>query len=69
MLLLTFVLDITYDHVDFTGYHTGYHDTTAVVDLQTYRTIPWEDDILQLMLFNVYSLTEHICSLFLGFLC
>jgi glutamine synthetase len=37
--------DLTYDNVPFTGYHTGYHDTSAVIDLSTYRQIPWENNI------------------------
>lgn len=45
--ILIIFIDVCYDHVKFTGYHTGYHDTLAVVDLQTYRKIPWENDILQ----------------------
>jgi glutamine synthetase len=37
--------DICYDHVDYTGWHTGYPDAEVEVDLQTYRTIPWEDGV------------------------
>jgi len=36
--------DITYDNVKFTGWHTGYPDTPAVLDLNTFRQIPWEND-------------------------
>ncbi len=28
-----------------TGWHTGYPDALATVDLNTFRTIPWDDDI------------------------
>jgi glutamine synthetase len=37
--------DLCYDHVDYTGWHTGYPDAEVEVDLQTYRTIPWEDGV------------------------
>lgn len=55
--------DICYDHVKFTGYHTGYHDTMAVVDLSTYRKIPWENDIPFFLLSFVEKDNKplHIC--------
>lgn len=37
--------DKTYDNVTLTGWHTGFPDTDASVDLDTYRRIPWEDDL------------------------
>jgi glutamine synthetase len=37
--------DAAYDNVSFTGWHTGYPDATALIDLDTYRKIPWEEDI------------------------
>jgi glutamine synthetase len=37
--------DAAYDNARFTGWHTGYPDATAVVDLETFRTIPWEQDL------------------------
>jgi glutamine synthetase len=37
--------DVAYDNATVTGWHTGYPDATAVVDLQTYRRIPWENDL------------------------
>ncbi len=36
--------DIAYDNVNYTGWHTGYPDATAVIDLNTFRQIPWEND-------------------------
>ena len=36
--------DAAYDNVEFSGWHTGYPDATAVVDLDTFRQIPWEND-------------------------
>ena len=37
--------DMAYDNAHFTGWHTGYPDATAVIDLQTFREIPWEHDL------------------------
>src|SRR5262249_28640181 len=34
--------DALYDNVRFTGWHTGYPDAAARIDLETFRTIPWE---------------------------
>ena len=34
--------DALYDHVDFTGWHTGYPDAMARIDLSTFRLLPWE---------------------------
>lgn len=37
--------DQVYDHSDVTGWHTGFPDSVATIDLSTYRTIPWNDNI------------------------
>src|SRR5450432_1742494 len=37
--------DVAYDNASYTGWHTGYPDATAVVDLNTFREIPWENDL------------------------
>jgi glutamine synthetase len=37
--------DAAYDNGTFTGWHTGYPDCPAQLDLQTFRKIPWENDI------------------------
>jgi glutamine synthetase len=34
--------DALYDNAKYTGWHTGYPDAVACVDLSTYRLIPWE---------------------------
>lgn len=34
--------DVLYDNVKVTGWHTGYPDSPARVDLSTFRLIPWE---------------------------
>ncbi len=36
--------DACYDNVAYTGWHTGYPDARARVDLATHRRIPWEDN-------------------------
>ncbi|MBK0379031.1 glutamine synthetase family protein [Mucilaginibacter segetis] len=37
--------DTCYDNVNLTGWHTGYPDKLCYIDLSTFRTIPWQDDI------------------------
>ncbi|MGB8192892.1 MAG: glutamine synthetase family protein [Chitinophagaceae bacterium] len=37
--------DVAYDNCSFTGWHTGYPDATAVIDVSTFRQIPWENDL------------------------
>src|SRR3954463_15000660 len=35
--------DVLYDNSAVTGWHSGYPDAHATVDLSTYRRIPWEE--------------------------
>ncbi|MFA5834866.1 MAG: glutamine synthetase family protein [Bacteroidota bacterium] len=37
--------DLSYDNSSFSGWHKGYPDTPASIDLSTFRKIPWENDI------------------------
>ncbi len=37
--------DVAYDNSRFTGWHTGYPDSPAKIDLSTFRKIPWENDL------------------------
>mgnify|MGYP003337976163 CR=1 FL=1 len=37
--------DVAYDNVTYTGWHTGYPDAKAKLDLNTFRKIPWENDV------------------------
>jgi glutamine synthetase len=37
--------DTAYDNAAYTGWHTGYPDATAIVDIGTFREIPWENDL------------------------
>jgi glutamine synthetase len=39
------VNDGSYDNSEITGWHTGYGDMDVRIDPETYRTIPWENDI------------------------
>lgn len=38
--------DVLYDKVDVTGWHTGFPDAPARIDLDTKRNIPWDDNQL-----------------------
>lgn len=37
--------DVAYSNTNFTGWHTGYPDCPARIDIDTFRKIPWEDDV------------------------
>lgn len=37
--------DKVYDNGQVTGWHTGYPDAKARIDLSTYRTIPWDHEL------------------------
>ena len=37
--------DTCYNNTELTGWHTGYPDRPARVDLSTFRTIPWQNNI------------------------
>jgi glutamine synthetase len=36
--------DVCYDNTRYTGWHTGYPDAQAKIDISTHRSIPWEND-------------------------
>jgi glutamine synthetase len=42
--------DSLYDNVEFTGWHTGYPDAQARIDIQTFRIIPWEEGTAMFLL-------------------
>ncbi len=42
--------DVLYDNATVTGWHSGYPDVHATVDLSTYRRIPWEEGTAALLL-------------------
>ncbi len=37
--------DVLYDNIKYTGWHTAYPDSPAVIDAGTFRKIPWENDV------------------------
>jgi glutamine synthetase len=37
--------DVAYDNNSYTGWHSGYPDAKAKLDLGTFRKIPWENDL------------------------
>ncbi|MFL5783260.1 MAG: glutamine synthetase family protein [Bacteriovoracaceae bacterium] len=37
--------DLALDGLDYTGWHTGYPDAEASIDLSTYRKVPWDNDV------------------------
>jgi glutamine synthetase len=37
--------DVCYDNAEYTGWHTGYPDALARIDLTTHRRLPWEDGL------------------------
>jgi glutamine synthetase len=37
--------DQAYDNAGYTGWHTGYPDAATVIDIQTFRQVPWENGI------------------------
>lgn len=37
--------DAAYDNTTYTGWHSGYPDTNAKIDVSTFRKVPWDNDI------------------------
>ena len=37
--------DMAYDNAQYTGWHSGYPDANASIDINTFRQIPWENDL------------------------
>ena len=37
--------DVSYDNSRYTGWHSGYPDCPARLDLSTFRKLPWEEDL------------------------
>jgi glutamine synthetase len=37
--------DTAYDNTTYTGWHTGYPDAPVRLDINTFRKIPWENDV------------------------
>lgn len=43
------VADVLYDNATLTGWHTGYPDAHAVLDVDTLRRIPWEPGVVAML--------------------
>ncbi|MBT3585797.1 MAG: glutamine synthetase [Halobacteriovoraceae bacterium] len=54
--------DVCYDNVEYTGWHTGYPDAEARLDLSTYRKVPWDGDI-PLVLADFRDKKDHALEL------
>jgi len=39
------MMDVTYDNTTVTGWHKGFPDALAKIDLKTFRTVPWDGDV------------------------
>lgn len=39
------ITDVAYDNGQYTGWHTGYPDAPCKLDINSFRKIPWENDI------------------------
>lgn len=37
--------DTVYNNAEVTGWHTGFPDTKAQIDVTSYRSVPWQDDV------------------------
>ena len=37
--------DVCYENSTFTGWHSGFPDASASIDLNTYRAVPWDNDV------------------------
>ena len=56
--------DVLYDNASVTGWHTGYPDIHATVDLSTYRRIPWEEGTAAFLLdFSPSNFVAEIAGL------
>ena len=56
------VNDQVYNDSKVTGWHTGFPDSTASIDLSTYRTIPWNDNIPMFLAdFRSSEVLQDVC--------
>jgi glutamine synthetase len=39
------MMDVTYDNTTLTGWHKGFPDALARIDLGTFRNVPWDDGV------------------------
>ena len=55
--------DVAYDNGKFTGWHSGYPDSMAHLDPNTFRQIPWENDLPFMLgdLWNADGTPADVC--------
>jgi glutamine synthetase len=55
--------DVAYDNTDYTGWHSGYPDAPARLDLNTFRKIPWEGNLPFFLgeLLDEKGKPSHVC--------
>jgi glutamine synthetase len=55
--------DVAYDNGSYTGWHTGYPDAPCKLDIDTFRKIPWENDIPFFLgeLIDGIGAPAHVC--------
>jgi glutamine synthetase len=49
--------DLAYEGMDYTGWHTGYPDAVAKLDLNTFRKVPWDQQVS----FFLGDFETHVC--------
>lgn len=53
--------DSCYDNTEKSGWHTGYPDANATIDLNTFRTIPWENE--KIFLLGDFEQSDDLASI------
>jgi glutamine synthetase len=55
--------DVAYDNTAYTGWHTGYPDAPVKLDIDTFRKIPWEDNVPFFLgsLQDIDGNAAHVC--------
>ncbi len=55
--------DSVYDNVKYTGWHSGYPDAAARIEISTFRKIPWENDVPFFLgeLLDANGKPSHVC--------
>jgi glutamine synthetase len=53
--------DAAYDNTNYTGWHSGYPDANAQIDLSTFRKIPWENDVPFFLGEMIEGTENHVC--------
>ena len=53
--------DVCYTNIDFTGWHSGYPDAEIHIDVNTFRMIPWDNNI-PFFLGDIGGNSQGVCS-------